>query len=116
MKVLCWYNCHLSTKPIFTKCLKSFFTFGLGDFICQSFEKNSAKIKCKTKNFNLLRMFKQTFFDFALSPYFHFHVTKIIQFLFPIKPGINTNKRVLKSLVMIKQYTLVSLRFYFIHI
>ena len=98
MNVLVWYNGVITRKPIVTKCITSLCTFGLSDFICQSIEKKSAAKKGKTKKYDFLRVFKQAFFGFAISPYFHLHFSKIIPTLFPIIPGASVNARVFKSL------------------
>ena len=98
MNALLWYNGVITRKPIITKSITSFCTFGLGDLICQSIEKKTAKKQGKTKKIELMRIFKQAFFGFAISPYFHLHFSKIIPTLFPIISGANVNLRVLKSL------------------
>ena len=99
MNVLYWYNNAITRKPILTKCCTSFFTFGLGDTICQVIEIRTAKKKGQTKHVDLLRIIKQAVFGFSFSPYFHLHFSRIVPFLFPVLPGGNNNLRVLKSLL-----------------
>jgi hypothetical protein len=99
MNVLVWYNTAITQRPILTKSITSFFTFGLGDTICQVIEIKTAYKNGKTKHWDYLRQFKQAFFGFALSPYFHLHFSTIVPFLFPIKQGANQNIRIMKSML-----------------
>jgi protein Mpv17 len=100
MNVLSWYNGVLTRKPILTKSLTSFVTFGLGDAICQSIEISTAKNRGKPKKkFDFSRFFKQAIFGFSFSPYFHLHFSKILPFLFPAKPGVSQNVIVFKSML-----------------
>jgi len=41
MIALRWYNVKINKRPIITKAITSFLTFGLGDIICQTLEKKS---------------------------------------------------------------------------
>lgn len=79
MMVLKWYGNLLETKPIRTKCITTFITFGAGDLLCQYFEiKSKSKLK-----YDYIRAFRQASFGFLISPYLHLQFSIIIPYLFP---------------------------------
>jgi protein Mpv17 len=75
MKALKAYEGLLARKPIVTKCITSFITFGFGDILCQMIEKK--------QNFDWKRAFIQGSFGFNITPWLHIHFCKILPFLFP---------------------------------
>lgn len=80
-------NC-LFKKPIITKCITSFITFGLGDLICQNLEKKySDRRKIEWRRFMV-----QASFGFIYTPIFHYQFVHLLPKLFP--PG---NFSVIKS-------------------
>lgn len=79
MNLLRAYGRLLQEKPISTKCITSFVTFGAGDLMCQYFEINYAG---KSK-YDLNRAFKQATFGFLVSPYLHLHFSIVMPTLFP---------------------------------
>lgn len=85
------YGQLLEEKPIITKCVTSFFTFGMGDLICQYFEKKLSS----RKHWDSLRTFKQASLGFCITPYLHLQFAIIMPYLFPNTKKIN----VLKSVV-----------------
>jgi hypothetical protein len=78
MLALRTYNRLLNEKPIITKCVTSFFTFGTGDLMCQYLER----LNDKGKKLDLKRFFRQASFGFLASPYLHFHFCWLIPKLF----------------------------------
>ena len=64
------YENLLITKPIITKCVTSFITFGLGDLICQKLEIVYSN---KEQKLNWKRFMKQASFGFLYTPIFHFN-------------------------------------------
>ena len=68
-----WYSNLLIKKPLTTKCVTSFITFGLGDVICQQLEKNS-----QPKQFDIIRVLKQASFGVIVTPYLHLQFNVII--------------------------------------
>jgi protein Mpv17 len=76
-----WYNRRLIDKPILTKAITSFCTFGTGDLISQYLEYYSSG----KKKFNFRRFITQASFGFMIAPYFHLQFCKIMPYLFP--PG-----------------------------
>ena len=99
MRSLIWYNNVTLRKPIITKSITSFITFGIGDLICQQIEKSTAKKQGKVKKLDFIRLLKQSVFGFVFTPYFHFHFSSVIPYLFPAVKGASVNTRVLKSLL-----------------
>ena len=89
MKVIEWYTDKLIKKPFITKSITSFFTFGLGDFICQSIE---GKLTGSKKSYDLKRILRQACFGFAVTPYFHLQFNIIIPKLFPGSGPLNLVK------------------------
>lgn len=85
-----WYNKSLQSRPIVTKMITSFITFGSGDIICQQIEKS----KNKNKNFDIMRTIKQGTFGFLVTPYLHLQFCKIMPWLFNGKGTINAVKSV----------------------
>jgi hypothetical protein len=86
MNILRSYEKLLNKKPIITKAVTSFCTFGLGDLICQSLEKK--------ENINWKRFLIQASFGFMIGPYFHLQFCKIMPYLFPFNKKFSTVKSV----------------------
>lgn len=86
-----WYNKCLQTRPIITKMITSFITFGSGDLICQQIEK----AKNKDKKYDLMRTFKQGSFGFMVTPYLHAQFCIIMPWLFRGKGAATTIKSVI---------------------
>jgi hypothetical protein len=74
------YENYLIKKPIITKCVTSFITFGLGDLICQKLE---AFYSTQEKNIDWRRSMKQATLGFIYTPVFHFQFTHLLPYLFP---------------------------------
>lgn len=74
------YENLLITKPIITKCVTSFITFGLGDLICQKLEMVYSN---KEQKLNWKRFMKQASFGFLYTPIFHFNFCHLLPYLFP---------------------------------
>ena len=72
--MISWYTNKLIERPYVTKCITSFITFGLGDVICQLFEKKSNK----NKKFDYIRAFRQGSFGVIMTPYLHLQFNHII--------------------------------------
>ena len=66
MRALTRYSHQLEKKPILTKCITSFCTFGLGDLISQYLEKKNTD-----KPWEWVRFIRQASFGFVIAPYFH---------------------------------------------
>ena len=96
MNFLSWYTRMLKEKPFSTKSITSFFTFGLGDFICQSveskFDNKSDKAKAAVKPYNWKRIFKQCIFGVIMTPYLHIQYNILIPKFFPNPGALNTAK------------------------
>lgn len=97
MNFVRWYTRMLKENPYSTKSITSFFTFGLGDFICQSVE---SKFKPKTltdkikevKPYNWKRILKQAIFGVIMTPYLHVQYNILIPKFFPNPGALNTAK------------------------
>jgi protein Mpv17 len=85
------YGRLLVERPLITKCLTSFVTFGAGDLLCQKFEKLYAG---RTK-YDWWRAARQGSFGFCVSPYFHLQFSVIMPYLFPATKKINIIKSVI---------------------
>lgn len=86
----------LKEKPFSTKSITSFFTFGLGDFICQSveskFDKKPDNKLIEAKPYNWKRIFKQCIFGVIMTPYLHIQYNILIPKFFPNPGAMNTAK------------------------
>lgn len=89
-----WYTAKLKVAPLRTKMITSFFTFTLGDVICQVIEK-SLSDKGKSKPFDVKRAVRQGSFGVVMTPYLHVQYNIIIARLFP-HPGF---KNTIKSVI-----------------
>jgi hypothetical protein len=85
------YGKLLEERPIITKCVTSFFTFGMGDLICQYFEK---KLSNRT-SWDITRFFKQASLGVCITPYLHLQFAVIMPYLFPNTRKINIIKSVI---------------------
>ena len=85
-----WYNKCLESRPIITKMITSFITFGLGDLLCQQIEKT----KNKDKKYDVMRTIKQGSFGFMATPYLHMQFCIIMPWLFRGKGAANAIKSV----------------------
>ena len=89
-RILEKYNSNIIKRPILTKCITSFCTFSLGDFLCQRIEIHSKS----SQKYNFLRTFKQGAFGFIVTPYLHMQFCKIMPYLLPGKGVIPTVKNI----------------------
>jgi protein Mpv17 len=80
----------LNDKPIITKAITSFCTFGGGDLICQTLENASGG----KKGYQFKRYFIQASFGFFFAFYAHTQFCIIMPKLFPPGPVINVVKSV----------------------
>jgi hypothetical protein len=79
MNVLSVYNKLLIRKPYRTKCITSFFTFCVGDFLSQRIQRSSDK----TLKFDKKRNFKMGMYGFLIAaPFWHVHFNIAIPYLF----------------------------------
>jgi len=85
-----WYNRSLEKRPLITKMITSFITFGSGDLICQQIEKS----KNKQKKFEFSRTIKQASFGMMVTPYQHMQFCIIMPWLFKGKGTITSIKSV----------------------
>ena len=99
MNILNWYSKLLLEKPYSTKMITSFITFGLGDVISQTIEKNAKKKKGEKSFFNFVRFIKQATFGVLITPYLHLHFAKIVPFVVPQNPNSNPKTIILKRLL-----------------
>jgi hypothetical protein len=84
------YGRLLEERPLTTKCITSFFTFGMGDLLCQYFEtKYAGRIK-----WDYMRTVRQGSFGVCVTPYFHMQFCVIMPYLFPATKKINVIKSV----------------------
>jgi protein Mpv17 len=102
MRVFQWYFRLIKEHPIKTKSTTSFFTFGMGDYLCQIMQnekteggKNSWRERLT--NVQMMRIIKQASFGFLITPYFHFNWSYLIPKLFPKKNMISTVKTLVYS-------------------
>jgi protein Mpv17 len=79
MKALQWYSDLLIQKPIITKCITSWITFGTGDLICQYLENRGKK----SPQYDWIRYLRQASFGFLIAPYLHLQFCVIMPYLFP---------------------------------
>ena len=84
------YGKLLEEKPLTTKCITSFFTFSMGDLICQYLETRYND----RKSWDYWRTFRQGSFGVAVTPYFHLQFSIIMPYLFPAGKRINVIKSV----------------------
>lgn len=97
MNFVRWYTRMLKENPYSTKSITSFFTFGLGDFICQSveskFKPNTITDKIiEKKPYNWKRILKQGIFGVIMTPYLHVQYNILIPKFFPNPGALNTAK------------------------
>jgi protein Mpv17 len=91
MRALQWYSDLLIKKPIITKSITSFITFGAGDLMCQYLENRSRE----HPKYDWIRYFRQASFGFLIAPYLHMQFCVIMPYLFPSGQKVN----VIKSLI-----------------
>jgi hypothetical protein len=79
MNLLRAYGRLLVEKPIRTKCITSFITFGGGDLLCQYLET----VYSGRKEYDWLRAARQASFGLCITPYLHLQFSIIMPYLFP---------------------------------
>ena len=84
------YGRLLEERPLTTKCITSFLTFSMGDFMCQKFEK----VYSGRTQYDWWRTIRQGSFGFCVTPYFHLQFSIIMPYLFPATKKINIIKSV----------------------
>ncbi len=97
MNFLSWYINKLDTHPLIIKAISSVGIFALGDILCQKIEN---KIKEEKKDFDYIRMIKQSSFGFIAGPYLHLQYCIIIPYLFPLGKKLSTIKSVIYGLTL----------------
>ncbi len=84
------YGDLLDKRPLITKTITSFITFGLGDAISQYLIRNTSN-----NTYDFIRTFNQASFGFLIAPYFHLQFCKIMPYLFPVSKKLNLIKSII---------------------
>lgn len=98
MNYIRWYTQMLKDKPYITKSITSFFTFGLGDVLCQTVEARLSKDKTNNnskKHLNIIRILKQGSFGILITPYYHLQYCVLMPKWFTGQGAKNTAKMIL---------------------
>jgi protein Mpv17 len=91
MLLLRRYGRLLEEKPLTTKSITSFITFGIGDMICQKIEINLNK----NKHWDKARTVRQASYGVFITPYLHFQFCFVMPYLFPGKSFLSRIKSVI---------------------
>lgn len=99
MKSISWYTSKLDSNPITTKTISSIFIFAIGDFLCQKIE-NKIEKKTQKKDFNWMRLIKQSSYGLLAGPYLHLQFCRIIPAIFPSTAKLHVFKSVFYALTV----------------